>query len=64
MKNIKDLIKQIKKSNLSKEAKAELISILQQEKPDINQLLLTFYTIWKVSKEILPFFDIDIGPIE
>lgn len=61
MKNIENLIQHIKQCNLSEDDKRELISILEGQTPDINKFLHTFLNIMKVGKEVLKFYDIDIG---
>lgn len=61
MTDIQFLIQRIQQCNLSEDDKQRLISILEEQSPDMNQFLLTFFNIIKVGKECLKLFDIDIG---
>lgn len=59
--NIQQLINNINDSNLSEKDKKTLIEILSAKKIDINKLANTCITIFKVGKEALKLFDIDLG---
>jgi len=59
--NIQNLIDNIKKCNLSDADKQLLLEKLENESPDINGFLETFFKICKVSSTIIELFDIDIG---
>lgn len=56
-KNIKILIEKIQVSNLSDQDKLTLIEILNEEKPDIDFFLKTFYRIIEVGSVVLKLFD-------
>ena len=55
------LIKKIKQCDLNETDKQTLIEILSQQDVDINQFLLAFFNILKLTSTISKLFDIDIG---
>lgn len=59
--NIHELIDRIRKSDLSETDKNILIEKLSGNEPDIPGFNDALIVILKVSKEVLKFFDIDIG---
>lgn len=63
MEKIELLIENIKKCNLSLEDKKILLEKLENENPDIDGFLQTFLLVCKVGKEVLKYFDFDIGDL-
>jgi len=61
MKNIDILIQHIRKCNLQESEKLHLISLLTNQSINLDDFLRSYFTILKISKEILILFDIDIG---
>ena len=61
MEKVELLIEKIKKSNLSYEDKEILLEKLEIEKPDIEGFVKTFVLFCEIGKEVLKFFDMDIG---
>lgn len=58
MENINPLIENIKNCNLSEQDKNTLLEKLQNKPLNIDEFLKTLFSICKISKEILDFFDI------
>lgn len=61
MDNISYLIKKIEESNLTSSDKEILIKKLNRKNPDIEGFLRKFLLICEISKEVLEYFEIDIG---
>jgi len=58
----KKLIKNIIKSNLSKEDKSELISLLNNDN-SLDSFLMALFRIISISKGTLDAFEIDVGKL-
>ena len=58
----KKLIKNIRKSNLSKEDKSELISLLNNDN-SLDSFLMALFRIISISKGTLDAFEIDVGKL-
>ena len=63
MEKIELLINNIKQCNLSQADKDTLIAILKEENVDYDKFLTTFFNLFKVGKECLKLFDVDIGDL-